>query len=139
MIVRNAKLMDIEGCVAISHIPEFSYLHKASDADSKKYLMEFYKKGIILIAEDKNKIVGFIIGEFMLGNFIWIDGLTVRMDYRGKGIGKKLFNKFRDVLKAKGIEHIYLMAPKFNKNTIKFYKSIGLKEGKEFIEFSKDI
>lgn len=139
MIIRLATANDLDGCVAISHIPEFSYLHKAKDEDAKKYLQEYVDKGILIVAEDNDEIIGFISGEYMLGNFVWVDGLTVRESHRGKGIGKQLFQKFKYTLIAKGITHIYLTAPKSNEKTLQFYRSIGMKEGKEFVEFSEDL
>ena len=139
MKIRNARLNDLNSCASISHIPEFSYLYKASHKDSKRYLQDFLKKGIFLVAEENNKIIGFLIAEFMLGNFVWIDGIVVSTTYRGRGIGTKLFHKLVDIVKQKNIKHIYLMAPKFNIRTKRFYKSMGMKEGKEFIEFSKGI
>lgn len=52
---------------------------------------------------------------------------------------KKLINKFKKIVKKKGAKKIYLMAALFNKKTIKFYESIRMIKGKEFIEFSKYI
>ncbi len=40
MIIRKAKLNDINGCVKISHIEEFTSINKMSDKEAKKYLTE---------------------------------------------------------------------------------------------------
>ncbi len=139
MILRKATNKDLNGCVKISHIPEFSFLHKISDKKAKEYLSSYIKKGILIVAEEKKEIIGFISGEFMLGNVLWIDAITIKKEMRGRGLGKKLFNEFRKQCKKKKIKSVYLMAPKFNKNTVKFYESIGMKKGKDFIEFTEDL
>jgi ribosomal protein S18 acetylase RimI-like enzyme len=139
MKIRKATIKDLDECVKISHIPEFSYMYSISDSKAKKYLRNYINKGILLVAEENNHVLGFISGEFMLGNFVWIDAITVKKEVRGRGVGKKLFKEFRKSCKQKGVKNLYLMSPKFNKNTIKFYESIGMKKGKEFIEFSEKL
>lgn len=133
MIIRKARITDFAECVAISDIPEFS-----TKVD-KEYLKGFLEKGILIVAEENKRLVGFIAGEFMLGDFVWVDAITVKKEFRGKGIGKRLFGRFKEELAKRGIKHTYLMAPKFNKNTLAFYRSLGMKEGKEFVEFSEDL
>jgi len=137
MKIRKATIKDLDECVKISHIPEFSYLYEVSNSKAKKYLRNYIDKGLLLVAEEDNHIAGFISGEFMLGNFVWVDAITVKKEMRGKGVGKRLFKGFRKSCTQKGVKNLYLMAPKFNKNTIKFYESIGMKKGNEFIEFSE--
>ncbi len=139
MKIRKATIKDLDECVKISHIPEFSYTYKISDSKAKKYLRNYINKGVLLVAEEDNHILGFISGEFMLGDFVWVDAITIKKEMRGKGIGKKLFKGFRKSCKQKGVKDIYLMAPRFNKKTIKFYESIGMKKGNEFVEFSEKL
>ncbi len=139
IIIRKAKILDINSCVSISKVPELTTLYKMSKNQAKKYLLEFYNKGILIVAEDNNQIIGFISGELMLGKFVWGDGAVVVKEYQGRGVGKKLFSFFVKEAKKKGVKYIYNMAPKFNKSTIGFYKSLGLKQGNDFVEFSKKL
>lgn len=137
MNIRKAVMSDLEKCIKIGKIPELAYLQKLSSNEAKKYLKEFLDNGILIVAEENGEIIGFLNAEYMLGNFVWIDGIAVKKEFRRRSIGKKLINKLYKILKRR-IKHIYLIAPKINKNTIKFYESIGMKKGKEFIEFSQD-
>ena len=84
MIIRKAQINDFAECVAISDIPEFS-----TKVD-KEYLKGFLENGILIVAEDNKKLVGFVAGEFMLGDFVWVDAITVKKEFRGNGFGKKM-------------------------------------------------
>ena len=139
MKIRNARLRDLGICASIGHIPEFSYLYKATNKESNKYLKDFLRNGIFIDAEENNSVIGFLIAEFMLGNFVWLDGIVVTAKYRSRGVGAKLFHRLVAIVKQKGKKHIYLMAPKLNIRTKRFYKSVGMKKGKEFIEFTKEL
>ena len=55
---------------------------------------------LLLIAEDENKVVGAVIGNY--GWRVSIDHLAVDKAYRGEGIGKKLLKNIKKALKAKG-------------------------------------
>ena len=57
--ISKATQKDLDECVAISHIKEFSFAHKSSDLKVKKYLNCFLKKGIFLVANENDKVIGF--------------------------------------------------------------------------------
>lgn len=133
MEFRNATKKDFAQVIHLGRIPEFT-----TPVD-KKYLRRFLANGVFLVAQVKGEIVGFALAEPMLGEFMWLDAITVRKDKRGKGIGKLLMVKMKEELKKRKVKEIYLMAPKFNKKTIKFYESLGMNKGKEFIEFTKKL
>ena len=127
--IRKATLRDVKACAKISHVPQLSYLYKASDSQAYQYLKDFVKKGILLVAEDNHKIIGFAAAEFMLGDFTWFDCIVVEKNSRYKGIGKLLFKSVVKELKKKKISNLFLIAPIKEKKTLKFYKTLGLKRG----------
>ena len=55
-----------------------------------------------------------------------ISDICVDKDERRKGIGKKLYSQVLQIGKEKDMDSVELMVWGFNKNTIKFYKKIGM-------------
>jgi phosphinothricin acetyltransferase len=139
MIIRRANNRDVETCIVLGRTPEFTTLNSISDKDARIYLKEFYRKGIFLVAEDKGDLLGFIAGERMLFDYLWVDAIVVRKDLRGKGIGSKLFSALKKEATLAGVKHLYLVAPQWKPKTVAFYTKQGLKKGKNFVEFSGDL
>jgi len=132
--IRLAKLEDCKNCAELSRIEELRPAE--SDFISEGYFRIFVDKDeMFFVAEDNGEIVGYILGEPMKGKMANLGLLTVNSKLRGKGIGKKLVETFRKKCDEKGLKYILLYAPKFNKNTLEFYKKCGFKEGKEHIQF----
>ena len=129
MKIRKATLRDVKACAKISHVPQLSHLYASSDSQAYQYLKDFVKKGILFVAENNNKIIGFAAAEFMLGNFVWLDGIVVEKHSRGKGIGKLLFKSVVKELKKKKVSNLFLIAPIKERKTLKFYETLGLKRG----------
>lgn len=82
---------------------------------------KFRKPFEFFVAEINKKIVGFIILENNAGNF-WVNNIIVKKGYRGRDIGKKLFN-----FAAKNKRPLYLWINAKNPAT-KFWKKLGFKE-----------
>ncbi len=139
MKIRKATPRDLLACARLSHTPELSSLYKVTDKEAVRYLKPYITKGIMLVAEENKEIIGFIIVEYMLSDYVWIDSIVVRQDKRGQGIGKSFIQQVELMLKKKKIKNIFLIAPVFNKKTIRFYESIGMKRELEAIAFSKKI
>jgi len=81
-------------------------------------------KGSIIVAEDKNMIVGFVL-------FTW-DGwdsslyrLAVHPDYRKKGLGTKLLEEAERRLKSLGADVASLRIHVSNKEAIEFFRKRG--------------
>lgn len=131
MKIRKAKLKDIPECVKLSKVPEFKIGGSFPD---KKYLTESLKS-LFLVAEEKGKILGFVLGFKLTRTEVFLDLLVVDKNARGEGIGKKLMEGFRKRLKKQNVEGYFLTAPMFNKKTHKFYNKCGLKKGGKYILF----
>jgi len=109
--------------MVIEHYSEIIRLWKNTDGvglsgydDSKRAIKIFLEKNpnTCFVAEYKNEIIGTI----MAGN----DGrrghiyhLTVKVEHRKNGLGKKLLEKTEKALKKEGIGKIFLVAFKKNK------------------------
>ena len=135
MRIRKGNLKDIPDCIRLCKIPEFPYLAKLSALQAKQYLKESVRKGIFLVAEEKQGIICLVFGEPLLHRFAWLDGLSVDKKFRGKGIGGALFRSFCKAAKGKGCAKVYLTAPARNKKTLQLYKSLGLEQGTSLVDF----
>ena len=100
----------------------------------KKDLEYFLNEQYIYVAEENEKIVGFITAEIFkkkawytvqLGS---INNIFVLEEYRNKGIGKALMKTAIDALKEAGITNIQLDTYNRNSNAIKFYEGLGFEK-----------
>lgn len=135
MIIRKAKLKDINECVSLSKIKEFEYPLGFPDKESLTNSLD----KIFLVVEEDNKVIGFILGYPLTQKLVYLDLMTVHKNYRGKGIGQKLIKTFKEELKKRGVKEYLLFTPSFNKRTINFYQKKGLKKGKQYTLFCEDI
>lgn len=134
--IRLAKLDDCKACCELSQIKELA----CADGSyiSKNYFEKMVDKDkMFFVAEENDKIVGFVLGEPMKDNLAFMSLLTVDKSKRGKGVGKKLLTKFEEQCSNKKLNPIIFYAPKFNENTIAFYNKQGYIQGKEYIQFMK--
>ena len=111
---------------------------------SEEYREKYFEKtmeaienneGKILLYEDKEQIVGLIVGivnnektiryDFNAPKRGRITELVVNKEYRNKGIGKELLNSMKEYLKSIGCEKILIAVFGYNKGAIKFYKENG--------------
>lgn len=136
-MIRVAAHADLPACLLISAVPEFTSLHGSREARTA-YLQSYLDGGLFLVAVHDGNIVGLLIAEPMLSGTWWVDGIAVSPAYRGQGIGKQLFSDCRRRLRARGAHRLYLMAPA-SRSAPDFYRSIGLREGERFIEFTDDL
>jgi ribosomal protein S18 acetylase RimI-like enzyme len=92
------------------------------------------EKGIFFLAKDNAEIIGYLIAykekspdRSMLKprKYIHVDDLSVRSDYRKKGIGTLLMDKLEELAKKNKIYEMELNVWCFNKGAIKFYENKG--------------
>ncbi|TFB07981.1 GNAT family N-acetyltransferase [Candidatus Atribacteria bacterium MT.SAG.1] len=99
---------------------------------SKKQKLEKPRlKSIYLLAQEKNKIYGYLWGYitiFSSYSTAEIDELVVTRKAQGKGIGSMLINKFLDICKKNNVSFAIVCTPGENKDTIKFYEKCGFKK-----------
>lgn len=76
----------------------------------------------ILIAKDKNKIIGCVlIVEDGWNGFIW--RLCVKKEYRKKGVGLLLMKKAEEIIKSRGIKEASLFVDPNNDSLKNWYKN----------------
>lgn len=95
-----------------------------AEEDSLNYVYEENTKIIGLMIVSKKEVKKMPI--LSKRNFFYINDIVVDKDYRGKGIGKKLFKFIENLAKENGQDSVELNVWSFNEYAINFYKSLGL-------------
>lgn len=98
----------------------------------EEYFKERIENGCALVAEVDNKIVGYLVGGMSeisdyrnVSKIAEAENMYVLEEYRSLGIGGKLFQKFVDWCKTRGVEIIKVVASAKNTKAIEFYKKEG--------------
>ena len=99
---------------------------------------DYFKKRIIedngyaLVAESDGKIVGYLVGAISKAEFYRtiskiaeVENMLILEEYRSKGIGNELMDKFFSWCKSKGADRIKVVASAQNIKAINFYKKNG--------------
>jgi ribosomal protein S18 acetylase RimI-like enzyme len=106
-------------------------------------------KGILLLAEQEKKIVGFAVGTIGLPSYTEqlghnkknkigrLDELFIEKNFRGKGVGLQLINAVEDYFRKKkcNIVRVEVFSP--NQSARKFYEKFGYQE--ESVELVKSL
>jgi len=80
-----------------------------------------------LIIENKDQMIGFLIG-FMspaLKHEAYVHFMGVHPDFRKKGVGKTLYERFFDICRKNGRTVIRACTSPVNKGSVGFHRSIG--------------
>lgn len=78
-----------------------------------------------LVAEQDEKIVGYVVGYRSAENEGHIFSVGVKEEYRGRGIGTALIHAICDIFVANGLRYARLEVRDSNKGAQKLYRSIG--------------
>lgn len=136
MIIRNAKKEDVENSRELLKGENIGWNNNTYDPAYYERLIDTEERSIFLVAEDNKEIVGVVFGEYsMKEDWSELMGVVVDENFRGKGIGVALMNKFEDIVRNKGISMIETDA---NINTLaKFIHKLGYEKGNTFVNCRK--
>lgn len=141
MNVRLASKKDIEKLKELDakdqyYVEELAEYHSLLDDD--EYLKHFMNNKTIFIAEENEKITGFLIAQIKKWMFhhekiIWIEHIVVDPERRREGIAQMMIREMVDsyIKKDKKISHVYSIINPDNK------ASLGMSE--KFDPFTKTI
>ncbi|MCZ4279971.1 GNAT family N-acetyltransferase [Kiloniella laminariae] len=68
-------------------------------------------------------------------DYLHMDCLFVRQAYRGRGLGRRLFNVALEEVREQGLERLEWQTPDWNDPAIRFYRELGAR-GKNKVRFS---
>jgi ribosomal protein S18 acetylase RimI-like enzyme len=137
MEIRKLTTNDLEDFFTLVNILDNETNNRAyepgeRDSDKEKFKREIIKKieygNIIIVAKDNNELIGYIEGErgsFRRNYHVIHFNIAIKLNYTGKGIGKKLIEEFEKECRKSKIERIELTVFCDNKNAVKLYKKMG--------------
>lgn len=89
---------------------------------------------ICLVAEADGKVIGFVLSQFHKPTGkATLENLFVKQEYRGKGVGRELFEKCSCALKEIGAHYQCGMVEPDNGSILNLIKGAGFSEGKTFV------
>lgn len=133
MKIRNAKVEDAAG---VAEVLLKSYNINSIEEAKRAFINELKRGYRFIVAEEDNKIIGivsWIIHGLPKHELAELDRIAVLPTYRGRGIGKALFNALikeaNEEYKKYGyrLRKLYLLTHASNKNAHEFYEKLGMK------------
>lgn len=138
MIIRIMKIEDYEKVYDL-------WIHTAgmglnATDDSREGIGKYLSRNpnTCFVAEDNEELVGVIMSGHD-GRRGYIYHTTVKKEYRGKGIGKKLVNSALEALEAEGIHKVALVAFENNVSGNIFWERVGFTVRNDLVYRNKNI
>ncbi len=138
MIIRIMKIEDYEKIYDLWIHTEGMGLNTTDDSKEgiEKYLLR--NPNTCFVAEDNGTLIGVIMSGHD-GRRGFIHHTTVRKEYRGQGIGKKLVNSAMTALEAEGIHKVALVAFEKNVSGNIFWEKAGFTVRNDLVYRNKNI
>jgi ribosomal protein S18 acetylase RimI-like enzyme len=106
-----------------------------------KETAEFHLKGgtrdmVALVAEDKGKVVGFVLGRVSGPEFGskeslgWVSVVGVDKAQRGRGVGTLLGEGLLDAFRAKGVKRVRTLVDATDEALLNYFRSLGMLESR---------
>ncbi len=105
---------------------------------------EFLPTSLVAELDDKT-VVGFVMGELYIGEYgisqvgATIDTIGVDPDYRRKGIGEQLIDKFMDHLRDLGVAKINTLVDRNDTKLIHFFSANQFSPAKSIINLERSL
>jgi GNAT superfamily N-acetyltransferase len=141
LVIRKGNINDLGDILLLSDgltLTDLPYDKKvdinwAHTNEGKKYYEDKIKGilGICFVAEVDNKIIGYItacekeVPSYRLVKVAELENIFVKAEYRSKGIGKKLMDKFINWAKELKADKVAVNVFALNDKAIGFYKREG--------------
>ena len=103
---------------------------KANEENLRSKIEETNKDSLLLVAENEDKIVGFLSADRGHSNRIKHSAyivIGILKDFRGKGIGNKFFEELDKWAIQSWVLRLELTVMKNNGNAIRLYEKVGFK------------
>lgn len=141
IVIRDAQQQDLDAVIKID--AEISIDVYGKVVDKAAYWREIFAYYVqrgkdsrhFLVGELDGEVAGFIVGEARAWEFGsplcgWVFAVEVSSRKRTLGLGQRLFKEICDRLKQTGVSTIRTMVDIENKVTLSFYRSQGMRTGR---------
>ena len=143
-MIRYAMEKDIEKIEdLLSHVdmvhhngrPDIFKIGNKYSEEELKELLNNKQRPILVSVNETDEVVGYCFGIFQQHKdnsiltdikTLYIDDLCVDEKFRGKGVGKELYEAALSLAKEKGCYNLTLNVWSCNESAIRFYESMGL-------------
>jgi len=95
---------------------------------------------VVLVAEDQQQIVGFIIASYSRGLLkTTIENIYVIPENRSKGLGDKMLATLLQVLSERKCEYVATLIPTDARNALSLYERAGFTRGETLLWLDKSL
>ena len=141
--IRNASPGDLDAVIDLDKVSTKEAKPEYWQGIFSHYVSGGRKDRLFLVAESNGTVVGFIVGEIRAWEFGsppcgWVFALTVSPNVRELGIGKNMFFEMSARLKQAGVSTVRTMVDRDDKQTLSFFRGMGLRTGR-YIELEMQI
>lgn len=126
------------------HVKGEPQIFKGFTEPMQEYLKEYFDSAnkILLVYEENGIVCGYAMLEIVekperphayASKFLHIEELGVAKNFRGKGIGRSLIAKTKEIAREKGLSEVELDVWAFNESAVKFYHDLGFETYRELL------
>ncbi|WP_126247689.1 GNAT family N-acetyltransferase [Chitinophaga rhizosphaerae] len=145
--IRNAERKD---CARMMELVRELALYEKAPEQVTVTLEHFEESGFgpnpvwwAFVAEEDGIVAGmalyYIRYSTWKGTRMWLEDIVVSESYRGKGLGKLLFDRLLEEARAKGFSGMMWQVLEWNGPAINFYKKYNAKFDPEWLNVSIDL
>ena len=137
MEIRKANLEDCRVVYELTkNTPEI--VNPSTEPPPLEWIKSFVKeKQIFYVACENNEVIGYIMGERTAGDIGLMWMLTVKKEFRGRGIGKKLLLRAEEECKKRNLKAIVAYGFSESKSVLSILGDHGYHKGNLYYEFVK--
>lgn len=148
IIIRRAKKEDCKSMMQLIHeLAEYEKAPEEVTVDFNHFVESGFSENPVwwaFVAEVKNEVVGFALYYIRYstwkGQRLYLEDILVNEPWRGKGIGRLLFDKLLEETKERKLNGMIWQVLEWNEPAINFYKKYeGVKFDGEWMNCSLEV
>jgi ribosomal protein S18 acetylase RimI-like enzyme len=130
--IRVLERKDLESALAI----DAGHSGRRRDQILKRRFEQIFEPGRVmtsLAAEWHGELVGFVLGDVLIGEFgstdqsATIDTIGVRREFQGSGVAQRLLHAYVNNVRALGVERIQTQVAVSNSGLLGFFSRVGFR------------